>query len=68
MMMTKMMMKMLLMMTMKTQTSFLLLLAETPHGWPDIMQVMLLSLQAAYAQKMCSIDGVTCGEKKNGKG
>ena len=24
------------------------------------MQVMLLSLQAAYAQKMCSIDGVTC--------
>ena len=45
----------------KTVTSFLLL-AETPQGYPDIMQVMLLSLQAAYAQKMCSIDGVTCQE------
>ena len=37
---------------------------ETPHGWPDKMQVMLLSLRAAYAQRMCSIDRVTCGEKK----
>ena len=55
-------MKMLLMM-MTTLTSFLLP-SEIPHGWPDIMQVMLLSLQAAYARKMCSIDGVTCGEKK----
>ena len=54
-------MKILLMMM--TLTSFLLL-TETPHGWPDIVQVILLSLQAAYAQKMCSIDGVTCGEKK----
>ena len=61
MMMMMMMMKMLLLMMMKTHTSFLFL-AETPQGWPDIMHVMLLSLQAAYTQKMCSIDGVTCGE------
>ena len=52
-------MKMLLMMTTKTPTSFLLP-TETPHGWPDIMQVMLVFLRAAYAQMMCSIDGVTC--------
>ena len=58
-------MKMLLMMMM-TPTSFLLP-TETTHGWPDIMQVMLLSLQAPYTQKMCSIDGVTCGEKRKWK-
>ena len=37
----------MLMMTMTTPTSFLLP-SEIPHGWPDITQVMLLSLRAAY--------------------
>ena len=55
-------MKMLLIKTM-TPTSFLLP-SEIPHGSPDIIQVMLLSLRAPYARKMCSFDGVTCSEKK----
>ena len=56
--MMRMTMKMLLMKTM-TLTSFLLP-SEIPHCSPDIMQVMMLTLRAAYARKMCSIDGVTC--------
>ena len=59
-------MKMLLMMTTKTPTSFLLP-TETPHGWPDIMQVILVSLQAASTQNMCSIDGVTFQGQKQRK-
>ena len=46
--MMRMMMTILLLLMMMTLTSFLLP-SEIPHGWPDITQVMLLSLRAAYA-------------------
>ena len=49
-------------MKMMTLTSSLLP-SEIPQCSPDIMQVMLLTLRAAYTRKMCSIDGVTCSEK-----